>query len=188
MTQAKNQTIANVAMFGINHEKFLHSYFSKEEGAEKATKKEVKADYTIKGGGKNKVTGAETPEITGSGIKMAEKDKNGNVVRHITIAVPGADGGKKAYYNGKLFVSTSKKEAVAEGKPGAENLPDLFGAAHLSGSDTEYRLSGWMKTFQKDGKTENYVSLSLQYPFDGDAKDPEPQTSAANTNSDDIPF
>lgn len=191
MTQtANNQTIANCALFGINSEKFKHSYFAKAEGAEKATKHEVKADYTVKGGGANPKTGVTTPEITGSGIKLAEKDKNDNVVRHITIAVPNAEGGKKTYYNGKLFVSTSKAEAIKEGKANAENLPDLFGTASVSGSDVEYRLSGWMKSYVKDGETKNYVSLVLQHPYAGEAKDPEPQATPAkaSTPNDDIPF
>lgn len=181
MSQNQNTTIANAAIFSINNEKFKHTRFVKADGAEKAEKVETKADYTIKGGGRD-----GQPEVTGSGVKLDKMDKNGNVVRHISVAIKGADD-KNVYYNGNLIVSTAKADAVKEGKAGAANLPDFFGTARKTGDETEYRLAGWMKSYKdpKDNNAEKpYISLSLQQPFAG-AVDPEP---SASTPKDDLPF
>ena len=81
---------------------------------------------------------------------------------------------------GALFGNRHKREGKKD--------PDLQGKLDING--TEFWISGWMQTYEKDGETRKMISLSL-----GDTVEQEKPKPARNSGpaaldgmGDDIPF
>lgn len=80
---------------------------------------------------------------------------------------------------GALFGNKNKREGKKD--------PDLQGKIDVGG--TEYWISGWFKTYEKDGETRQMVSLALGDPVEQKAKPaPAKRGGAFDGMRDDIPF
>ena len=81
---------------------------------------------------------------------------------------------------GALFGNRNKREGKKD--------PDLQGKLDIDG--TEYWISGWMKTYEKDGEKRKMISLALGDPVE-ERETPKPKAKQAGgfeKMDDDIPF